>query len=372
MVLEPAGVIESVQASLDGIEWDAVILASPPNIQYVSGAEAPASTLLNDLPCFVVVPRSGESVVVVCDFDQGAMKANSWIADVRPYTGNLAVPVLVEAINEKGLATRSLGLEEGALRVSNFRELAALLPSTCFHACDTLMQKLRSVKSPQEVGILRHAARCTEKAFYATFLTSRPGVTERGMADRITSYLRGFGATVPYVPLLTSGVRSTTLHLLPSDKPIVPGEVIHLDADGVFFGYYSDISRNAVMGHASPAQLSVYQRLWDIQQKIIERMTVGTRACDLYRLYVDLSAKCGFPHPMSTLGHGIGLEEHELPELDLNHHDRLEAGMVLAVEPTTIVAGDARYDVEDMVLVTERGPEVLSNFRSTKEMFVIA
>jgi len=372
MAQESPTALDAMRDALDAAELDCLVLVSPTNVYYASDADILTSRVSLGRPSFVVVPRLGESAILVCDWEEGFTKSKSRIRDVRSYSlASSAVPMLAEVLLEKGLERARLGVEETYLRALDYRQLCALLPSAKLLPCDQLMQRLRAIKTPQEIESLRQAAICTEKAIYATFLTARAGATERDLADRIFSSLRGFDAMVPAIPLLTAGINSTTLHLLPSEKRISPGEVIHVDTQGVFSGYYSDISRNAVVGGPSPEQRSVYKRLWDTQQQIIEEMKVGARASELYRLYQKLSERRGLTVPISTLGHGIGLEMHELPELDLEHDTELLPGMVLAVEPTTIIPGDARYDIEDMVLVTEEGPELLSAWRSAEEMFVI-
>lgn len=366
------GFLERIQAALSEAGLDCVILVSPANVYYASGADILTSRLSLEQPSFVVVPGLGESAMVVCDWEEGFAKSRSHIGDVRSYTlSSSALRVLVDLLCERDLEASRLGVEERYLRAVDYRQLVTLLPHAELLPCDELMLKLRAIKTSEEIELLRHAAICTEKAIYATFVTARPGITEKEMAGQISYHLYSFGAVVPYDPLLTAGVNSTVLHLLPSDKQIVHGEVVHVDTFVSFSGYWSDISRNAVVGQPSPQQRSTYKQLWEMQQRIIEEMRVGTRASYLYRLYQDLSKREGFPAPMSTLGHGLGLKDHELPELDLDHDTELQAGMVLSVEPTVIIPGDARYDIEDTVLVREEGPELLSAWHSAQEMFVI-
>jgi Xaa-Pro aminopeptidase/Xaa-Pro dipeptidase len=140
----------------------------------------------------------------------------------------------------------------------------------------------------------------------------------------------------------------------------------------VFAGYSTDLSRNAVVGPPSSAQRDIYAKLYEIHLLALDVLAPGVSADEVFRRLEPEFASRGLVHPWATIGHSSGLTIHEGFELARGSDAILEPGMVINIEPSHIQAGDARYHIEDTVVITEDGSELLSDFSAADTMFVIA
>ncbi|HUZ00472.1 MAG TPA: Xaa-Pro peptidase family protein [Thermomicrobiaceae bacterium] len=353
---------------------DAVVASSPWNVSYLSGLSIDFSLLT-----FLVTTRDGRQGLVINEADAFFLRHDSTIPDIRdyPYSDTTAVAAqrsverLAELLRDMGLAGARLGVDAEFLP-ARFRDaLEEFVPDATLDNGSPALNEARIHKTPAELAIIRRAAYYTDKAIHTGFALARPGDTERDVANAIQSATLRYGATTLAHTVCSAGVQSTVVHAHPLDKPIVAGDVIHVDFGGRFEGYQTDLSRNAVVGDPNPRQRAIYQHLWDIEQLIFANMRPGVVARDLFRLAEEAFERAGLRYPWGTLGHSTGLLVHEGFEITRTSERVIEAGMVLNIEPTHIEPGDARYHIEDTVLVTERGVEVLSNYSDPRQMYVI-
>jgi Xaa-Pro aminopeptidase len=171
---------------------------------------------------------------------------------------------------------------------------------------------------------------------------------------------------------LHTGVHSTIIHSWPLEIPTRPGDIIHLDFSAVFGGYRTDIGRTAVVEASNEKQERIYRQLCEIEQFMIENMRPGVVGGELYARAQSVFGKTGLVYPWGTMGHSTGscvMEEGF--EIADGSEDVLETGMIISVEPTHIEPGEARYRIEDTVVVTDAGVEVLSNHMPVDKLFVI-
>jgi Xaa-Pro aminopeptidase len=366
---------ERLSQAMDEQGLDAVVASSPWNVSYLSGVSISFGLLT-----FLVTTRNGQQGLVINEADAYFMRNDTKIPDVRDYpysdttaaAGQKSARVFAEMLTEMGLADARIGLEDDFLPSFYHTQVAELLPQATLKDGSGAMSEARIYKMPSEIEVIRRAAYYTDKAIYVGFAQSRIGDTERDVANAMQSAILRFGATQMSHTVCSAGVQSTVVHAHPLDKPIQPGEVIHVDFGGDFSGYNTDLSRTAVVKEPSPKQRDIYQNLWEIDQLLLGEVRPGVVARDLFAIADRAFEKAGLRYPWGTLGHSTGLRVHEGFEITRSSDRVIEAGMVLNIEPTHIEAGDARYHIEDTVLVTETGVEVLSNYYDPREMYVIA
>jgi Xaa-Pro aminopeptidase len=224
------------------------------------------------------------------------------------------------------------------------------------------------VKTPAEVEVLTRAAVATEHALMATYATVRPGEAERDLVARLGANILQAGADTPAFLYLTVGPNTGYAHPNPTGQLVEFGDLIKSDCGGFFSGYYSDIGRTAVVGKASPERRLVYQRLMEVHRSTIAAMRPGTPASEVYRVAVEGYKQAGIPFGLPFAGHGVGLYIHEIPMLSAGDDTPMEPNMVFSVETRVRWPGKEGYHVEDVVVIRDNGPEVVTTFMDTAEL----
>jgi Xaa-Pro aminopeptidase len=355
---------------------DAVVASSPWNVTYTSGVYFEAS----DPITFLVTTRDAKQGLVVNEADAIYMRNASKIDDIRPFTFDVdstttnlsAVRLLADMLKDYGLAKGLIGFEKTFSGCLYYEALVHDLPTVRASDGSPIFSETRAIKTPTEIEILRNAAYSTDKAIYAAFALARAGDTEKDMATQMQSNALRFGAHTFAHTVLSAGEKSTIVHAYPQPKAVKRGEVVHVDFGAIFDGYCSDISRNAIVGQPKSAQETIYARLLEIEERIINYLRPGVVTKDVFALSDNLFKKVGLEYPWGTLGHSIGLQVHEVFEITRTSDRVLEPSMVIMIEPTHVEPGDARYHIEDCVLITEEGHEILSNFSDRGRMFQIS
>jgi len=358
---------------LDRTGLDAAAGMSLENFRYLTGSSLEIQRYIKERLGAVVWPREGDPTVMVRSGEMSRVQEESWIKDVRPYQEfeGGPMPVLAEILREKGLANGRVGIEKYYLLTQYYEELRSLLPRCTFVDCGPLIDEVRMIKTPQEIEILRNAFVNTEKAIHIAYEMAQPGDTTRTIATWMAHALLNFGAeTVPFI-VLASGTRSAHTHPMPDESRLQRGETVRVDIGGLFTGYFSDLARMAVVGQPSPKQMDTYRRVIDAHYKIRDKLRPGTTFAEVFDYGMSLMERTHIRHVSHHLGHSIGTTLHEQPFIEAHEKRELEPNMVLCVEPTYLEEGVARYHVEDLILITNADPVVLSSHTNTTELKVI-
>ena len=370
-----------LRSMLEKSEFDAIVTASPYNIHFTSGANV-AHTVRDPSGeyrlFFSVIPRDGDPTLIVVCWEKEHARATSWIKDVRPYVEFKEPPlnILANVLKEKGLEKSKIGIEKSYIISSYWEKILQLMPDAEFQECTNIFARARRIKTPEAIKLLRNAAYKTDKAIATAFATAKVGDTELSLSRQMGENVIKLGAEGVCHNTLASGKDSYIVHLTARDKKISVGDVVHIDFGGVFSAYHTDVSRAGVCAKASSKQQARWTALWRAQRNAIrETMHVGKRTCDVYNGLRREFKKNNIPleayHGPGHVGHSIGLETHEPPLLHPYNKETFEANTVWCVEPTVLEPGWARYHLEDMVLITEDGPEILSNYTTSEELLVI-
>ena len=363
-------------------DLDVLITVSPENVTYTSGHFEYTLPFIRDRISATVIPANGEPVYLVVNQVEDAAQRNSWIKDVRIYKENAESPigVLAKIIIDKGFATLNIAIEEEFLTAGFFEELRGYLPKAHFHNGSTVLARARSVKTDEEVAFIEAGVKATETAHLKVFQELKVGDTEVEIARRLCAQTLLEGADLVWLNTVSAGHNTLEGHHVSDATPIQPGDVIQTDTGGVFSGYISDISRQVVVGAPNPRQRSMWTKLRDAQREGVESIQVGIKAGEVY---TQLKQQKGWEN-IWPYGHGLGVFIHDIPMLLPYYESGLKTttnyGTSWELEPNMLVMvefalydreGAQRYTFEDLVLVTEKGPRVLSNVFDTTEMFVV-
>jgi ectoine hydrolase len=351
---------------------DALIAASPETTYYLIRARLLMQRLIPERLTYVIVTAGGETTLVTAASDVDHATRDSTATRAFGYTAaEEPTETLCRVLAELGLDRAALGIESRYIPAADAWRLAQKLPGATIHPGDEAVRLARMTKTTCEVELLRRAEYLTEMAVRAAFAMTHEGDSEREMQLQVTLNLLRQGAEAVDFVLLQAAENSTKFHMPSGPYRCKTGDVIHLDTGASFQSYRSDLSRNVGITRLAPRQIDTYARLWDVQREVIAAMKPGLTVKELCGKYLACMERERLQPPSSYLGHGIGLSSHEYPEMTVNSDAVLEAGMVLSIEPTVFVQSDARYDIEDTVVVTESGSEMLAGGLNPREIWVI-
>ncbi|MEJ2007416.1 MAG: Xaa-Pro peptidase family protein [Acidobacteriota bacterium] len=225
-----------------------------------------------------------------------------------------------------------------------------------------MVEELRVVKDADEVDRIRKAGELTAKVFEEVRPEIRPGARETDLAAEIEYRMKRKGADgAAFETIVASGERSAWPHALPSSKLLKENELVIIDLGAILSGYAADMTRTVYLGTPGRRVRTLYNRVLEAQELAIEVACKGRRTCD-----VDATARKVlerrkldryFTH---STGHGVGLEIHENPRVGRGDKSRLQEGCVITVEPGVYLKGLGGVRIEDTVLVTSGGPEILT------------
>ena len=278
----------------------------------------------------------------------------------------------VAKIVKKAKITR-LGIEAQSMTVSLYNRLHKDLVKAALVPTSGLVEKLREIKDKREIEALRRAIEITERGFAVLRATLRPEKTEKQVADELEYQMRLFGAkSVAFPSIVAVGPRAALPHATPAGSQI--GESNHLLIDwGANEGQYNgDLTRVLVTGKISPKLQRVYRVVLEAQRQGIKAVRPGAVAQDVDRIARNVIEQAGFGRYFGHgLGHGLGLDVHENPQLGVSSKTVLKPGMVVTVEPGIYLPGWGGVRIEDDVLVTRSGHEVLSNVAKSFEESIV-
>ncbi len=343
------GKLEKLRQSLKDQELDALLITSAQNRRYITGFTGSAGVVLVtvDKALFITdfryTEQAGEQVK---DFEI--------IEHKQPIHQEVAEQV-------KKLGSRKIGFEKADLTYGLFEQYrdqieAELVPTS------GLVEKLRLIKSAEELDIIKSAAQIADAAFEHILTFIKPGVKEIDVSNELEFFMRKQGATSSSFDIIVaSGLRSALPHGVASEKEIQKGELVTLDFGALYKGYASDITRTVAVGAISDELRSIYNTVLEAQLKGMEGIKAGITGKEADALTRDYIEEKGYGSYFGhSTGHGLGLDVHEGPALSHRSQQVLEEGMVVTVEPGIYIPDVGGCRIEDDTLVTKDGNESLS------------
>jgi Xaa-Pro aminopeptidase len=334
---------------------DGLLVTHLPNIRYLTGFTGSAALLL----------VHAQTTVLVTDF-RYAVQAPAEAGDAA------AVEVDQSSVWDRlarvlaGLPQGSIGIEAHALTVKDAERVTGLTRSRVVLAADHV-ERLRAVKSPEEVAAIRAAADLAQEALAEVLPTVRPGQRERDIGAALESALRRRGSEWhPFPTIVASGPRSALPHARTSARVVQAGEWLLLDFGAQVDGYCADLTRTVVVGaRADQRQAAMYDLVRCAQGRALEHLRPGMTGREGDALAREVIATRGFGAAFGhSLGHGLGLEVHEAPRLAPTSEGPVPRRAVVTVEPGVYFPGWGGVRLEDDLYLGDDGPELLSNGRT--------
>lgn len=255
-----------------------------------------------------------------------------------------------------------LGFEAKNLSYASYQKLKKLLPKADLVPTNNMVEEIVTQKEPHELEKIRKAAWIVDQVFDTIVAELRPGVRESDIAAELEYRMKKKGASgSAFEPIVASGYRSALPHGRASQKKLKAGEFVTLDFGAVYQGYVSDLTRTVVLGRANPRQRKIYSVVYQAQRRSIAAIQAGQEAKAVDRIAREFIHEKGYGSNFGHgLGHGIGVQVHEAPILNPRSQDILKENMVVTIEPGIYISRWGGVRIEDDVLVTDDGPEVLT------------
>jgi Xaa-Pro aminopeptidase len=347
---------ESLTRAIDQAGLDALLVSKTVNVSYLTGFTGDSSFLLV-LPKRAILLSDERFRTQIADECSG-LEAELRGADRNTYQ------LIGQVVEQLGL--RNVGVEAAGLTLEEFERLKGLVPATNWVPQGGHVEALRAIKDESEVAKIREAIRITEQAFTAMRATLRPDDSEKRVADLLDGYVRRIGGEgMAFPTIIGVGERSALPHCPVSDRQLSSGDFVLVDW-GVTSGMYrSDLTRllwtpGSRRGVENELQ-KIYTVVLEAHERAVAKIRPGVRVRE-----VDVAARgfisdAGYGKLFNHgLGHGIGLEIHESPQVRGNSDDVLQAGMVITIEPGIYVPTLGGVRIEDDYLITAEGVERLT------------
>jgi Xaa-Pro aminopeptidase len=269
-----------------------------------------------------------------------------------------------------GRLSGRIGFEADALTYANFELLQA--GGVELARRSGLVESLRAVKEPGELDAIRRATEVTNRTYERLAEEQFSGRTEQELVWRMTELFHECGADEPAFAIdIAAGPTAASPHAVPGDRAVEEGDLVLVDAGAKVDGYCSDCTRTFAVGEVSNSLREIYELTRLAQQGGLDAVRPGITGREADAAARAVIAEAGYGENFGHgLGHGIGLLVHEAPNLRPESTDVLAAGNVVTVEPGIYMSGVGGVRIEDLVVVTEDGCEVLTTF--PKELITIA
>lgn len=342
--------IASVRKKLNDLELDAFIVSHPPNIRYLTGFTGSNGLL-------IVSPRR-RSLLTDSRYRQQSR------LEVRGCRVLVNGTSLFETAAKESLLVRfrRVGFEGNHLPYAAYQNLRKLFRGVRFLPKVNVVESVASVKDASEIESIRKAVRISDKVFRDILGMMKPGVRELEIAAEISYRQRMEGAEGDaFDVIVASGWRSSLVHGRASTKRIRTGELVTLDFGCSVGGYHSDLTRTVAVGSPSKRAREIYRIVLEAQERAIEAAQSGLTARTLDEIARGYIRSRGYDQYFGhSLGHGLGLQVHELPKISSRSKDALEAGNVITIEPGIYIPKFGGVRIEDDVLVTNGNSVVLN------------
>lgn len=349
--------IKCLREKMKLLEIDGMIISNPINIEYITGVYAEGTLIIND-------------------------KDNIFITDARYIEDVNSTITISDEINVRDQANISeneyisffancprVGIEENYISYSKYQNLVRIYRLKEAVETNNLIEKMRTIKDDNEIAKIRRACEITDNCFTHLLEYIKVGMTERQIAFEIEKYFIENGANgLAFDTIVASGENSSKPHAVPTNRKIQSGDNITIDFGAKYKGYCSDMTRTIFVGSVSDEVRNLYNFILEGQLRATNKIKDGVDGKSVARgVQIEYNAR-NF-ELIHALGHGVGLEVHELPYLSYRSSQILKENMVVTNEPRIYVPEKIGIRIEDTILVNKLESEVLT--KSSKELIVI-
>lgn len=359
--------LKQLQNHLTENDWDAAFITTPDNVFYFSGFKSePHERLLG-----VMVFKDAEPFLICPKMEVPEAVAAGWAFDVVGHEDTeSAWDVVAKTVAGRNVAFDTLAIEKSHLTVERLEAIQERYEQLKFVNIDGKINALRISKDETELEKLRKAAQLADYAIQVGCDAIAEGVTEMEILNTIESAIKAKGYTMSFDTMVLAGEKAASPHGTPGNRKVKKGDLILFDLGVIYEGYCSDITRTVAFGQPNDEQIEIYNAVRRSNEAAIEAVKPGVRAMDLDKIARDVITDAGYGQYFThRLGHGLGISVHEFPSINGANEFVLNEGTVFTIEPGIYKTDVAGVRIEDDVVVTKDGVEVLTSF--TKELVIL-
>ncbi len=343
--------------------FDAMVFNPGPTLTYLTGL----NFHLMERPTILIAVPGRQPVMILPELERAKIQSAADAIQAFTFGDNPATwqSGFTQALQSSNLAGKTIGVEPTRLRFLEMQFLQCAAPTNRYLPADEIVAHLRLCKDQDEVDCMRTAVRIAQDALKATLPAMKVGVSERELSSELTLQLlrAGSDAELPFSPIVASGPNSANPHAAPSDRTLQDGDLVVIDWGAYHRGYCSDLTRTFAIGSIEPEFEQIYRLVQSANAagRTAARPAVPAGDVDLAARSVIDGAGFG-KYYFHRTGHGLGMEGHEPPYIYAENKLILKPGMTFTVEPGIYLDGRGGVRIEDNVLITPEGVDVLSDF----------
>lgn len=353
---------EQLNASLQSSGLDAVILNPGPTLTHLTGLRFH----LMERPVVLMFAKDQDPAIVLPELELQKVASLPYKLQVFAYPENPAEwdAAFRRAAQTLTLDGKRIGVEPRQLRLLEFRHVKAGAPEADYPDASDVLSSLRLRKDQAEIEAMRRAVKIAQDALEATLPLIKIGMTEKELSAELVMQLlkQGSEPEMPFAPIISGGPNSANPHASPTDRKLQPGDLLVVDWGATYDGYISDLTRTFAVGNVDEEYSKIHKIVQEANAAGRAAAMPGVPCANVDKAAREVIEKSGYgAYFTHRTGHGIGMEGHEEPYMRGDNMQILQPGMAFTVEPGIYLPNRNGVRIEDNVVITETGADVLSD-----------
>ncbi len=356
--------IVKIRKKLAGLTLDALFISNQYNVSYLTGF---AGLSPNEREGFLFVTQNLAYLLTFPTYFGLFKKGGNGFTSLNITREIRMSDHLTEIIKREKI--NKIGFEKDNLTVSEYESLKTKLPSS-LSPTENIVEEERLTKDNDEITKIKSAAKMTDMAFEYIKEKIKKGVSEKDLALELEFFLKKNAGDIAFPPIVAYDENAAIPHYLSSnDQRLTTNSLILLDFGAKVEGYCADMTRVVFFGSPNNNRVKIYNTVLKSQELALKKIKSGLKTAEIDKVAREYIKSAGFPEYPHGLGHGVGLAIHEAPRLKPESTEVLKENMVVTVEPGIYLEGNCGVRIEDLVVLTKEGCEILS--KSSKDITIL-
>ena len=354
--------LESLNTSLQTSGLDAVILNPGPTLTHLTGLRFH----LMERPVVLMFAKDQIPAIVLPELELQKVASLPYELQVFAYSENPSEwdGMFRKAAQSLRLDGKRIGVEPRQLRLLEFRHVKAGAPEADYPDASAVLSALRLRKDQAEIDAMRRAVKIAQDALEATLPQIKIGMTEKELSSELVVQLLKHGSEpeLPFAPIVSGGPNAANPHASPTERKLQAGDLLVVDWGATYDGYISDLTRTFAVGEVDEEYQKIHKIVQESNAAGRAAAQPGVPCANVDKAARDVIERAGYGvYFTHRTGHGIGMEGHEEPYMRGDNRQLLEPGMAFTVEPGIYLPDRNGVRIEDNVVITQTGADVLSD-----------